>query len=212
VDKAEVAIQILIESLQRDVLAQIVQSLSDNLACKIRLCILYSWGRGNSGAPMNLFEPNSRLEWTLKNTIAPVDEDSVRDAIAYIEATTKVPVPSFDLSVRYLQVEAERYAKETTTIDLAHVRYRPRGNHDENGPSLPVNETLPVGSLHCEYNRHFFKDLHRHSWMWQQEPAFGASCMYYIAKSKPERCQELDREYAKAFPENVKVAGEVPSP
>jgi hypothetical protein len=139
------------------------------------------------------FQRTGTHGWTLKNNLLPIDTENVQDVIKHIRATTDLPVPSFNLSIR--TTDLKRTGRRSTK-DLAQIRYR--SGEDRNNRVLGSQPRLPK-SLECVFDWQFSQDLHRDSWMSQQSEITRTLGAKEYEKAWRERLRKFEGAYARAF-------------
>lgn len=105
-----------------------------------------------------------------------------------------VTVPNFDLLFRYFDIRSA----DGTSRDLCKVQYRLGDSNIERGSNqhflLPA--AAPTGNLVCDFDRKFIQDLHRRSWIRQQNALLPS----VDEVGWRDRLRKLREDYAKAFP------------
>lgn len=150
------------------------------------------WGSDNLSVPLDLFCRANNLEWAFKDNLAPVDANSVWDFIKHIQTTTTVPIPEFDLNVRYLDYGTA----ERATIDIVKIRYRPEESSNNSLSDQRADVPTSAETIEYEFSRPFLKELHRQSWIRNRDASATRAGETYAK----ERLQLLEQEYAETFP------------
>lgn len=177
---------------QRDALEGVFQASGDNPSCKINLFLVYTLDHGDRGVPLKSFHQTNNLEWVLSNNLAPINTDSVRQAIRHIRAIQTAPIPNFDLSIRYCDLRID----VGTSVDLVKIRYRPEGADNNRDLHSEPSGLEPSGILYCEFNTSNHKDLHRHAWICNEDRRI----TWVRGEEHRARLEKLQEDYEKAFP------------
>lgn len=131
------------------------------------------------------------------DNLAPVDKDSLRDAINHIQFQRKITVPDFDLCIRYYDVNDDDHVSR----DLVRIRYRKSQIDDGHGANVQPTEPRWIGSLDCDDNRGLMIELHRHSWICAGGLPF-RWLAYLPHADRQEYLQRKQEEYARTFPQD----------
>lgn len=143
---------------------------------------------------MDVLDAVGTGEWALKDNLVPVDRKSVEDAIQHMRTTMTPSLPNFDLTIGYYDINIEDGASK----DLVKIRYRRQGRDD--------GCDLRAGSLDCEFNRQYWNELHRRSWITEQHNKSRRQedeCMMDRLRDFRSDYPKHERDYLKAFPETV---------
>lgn len=166
----------------------------DNLSCKIELCLVYSLSDDCFGVPLKWFETISNGELALEDLLAPVDTQSVQDAIEDIQVSLSTTVPNIDMNIRFQHPRSE----DEAPTDLVAIRYRQKAT-DDNCTLQPLsNGAAPLRFLECQFGRRFSKELHRHSWLCRQRLSLACSS----ETAREEQLRQIEEDYAREFPDS----------